>query len=558
MWAIRFLNGKLAGQEIPLQEGDYILGRGEDCQITVPDEGISKKHAKLLVDQQGVFIKDLKSSNGTFLNGVKIQESEVQRKDKISVCKTTFDIVEAKAQNVTPFVHGYPQQPPGSVAPYPQVMNQQTGYPAVPGGQYPQQGIPPYGQPQQKTEDADSEEPKKLTLKNWFTNYLDKVVLPGVYKLPVWLEFKWVIGSFLIFFVVMLTALSAIPLIQILNSSVAQESMNHAESIARTLAEKNAQAVLNVIHPDPSAPVTEVNIDFALRRPGVEKALIIEAANGKIIAPTELAHTYSKIPFVNEARKKEEVSVKKIDSNTVGAMVPIQSFNKKTSRTYAAGFAVVIYNTGTLALGNKRTISLLIQNCLIAVVLGVLVFFFLYKMIEFPIISINKQLSSALKDESLSVQTDYDFTPLQNLTTNINSALSRITSAQEIQQVSDYDRMTEMNHMIEMIGYPTLGIELESMKIMDASAHFEEETGVSTERILNQNVQDIDDQALKLNLNSLIEKVQQYPQEIASDSLEFSGVEFQLSAKGIYGKDSLAYILISFIPINQEEKEGVG
>ena len=556
MWAIRFLNGKLAGQEIPLQEGDYILGRGEDCQITVPDEGISKKHVKLLVDQQGVFIEDLNSSNGTFLNGVKIQESDIQQKDKISVCKTTFDIVEAKAQNVTPFVHGHPQQAPGTVAPYPQVMNQQAGYPFVPGGPYmPQQGIPPYGQAPPKTEEE--EEAKKLTLKNWFINYLDKVVLPGIYKLPVWLEFKWVIGSFLTFFVVMLTALSAIPLIQILNSSVAQESMNHAESIARTLAEKNAQAVLNIINPDPSAPVTEVNIDFA-KRPGVEKALIINASNGKIIAPSELAHTYSKIPFVNEARKKEGTSVKKINSNTVGAMVPIESFNKKTSRTYAAGFAVVIYNTGTLAFGNKRTISLLIQNCLIAVVLGVLVFFFLYKMIEFPIVSINKQLSSALKDESLSVQTDYDFTPLQNLTSNINSALSRITSAQESQQVSDYDRMTEMNHMIEMIGYPTLGIELESMKIMDASAHFEEETGVSTERILNQNIQDIDDQALKLNLNNLIEKVRQYPQEIASDSLEFSGVEFQLSAKGIYGKDSLAYVLISFIPINQEEKEGVG
>lgn len=556
MWAIRFLNGKLAGQEIPLQEGDYILGRGEDCQITVPDEGISKKHAKLIVDQQGVFIRDLNSSNGTFLNGVKIQESDIQQKDKISVCKTTFDIVEAKAQNVTPFVHGHPQQAPGVAAPYPQVMNQQAGYPAVPGQYMPQQGIPPYGHPQQRAEDAE-EEPKKLTLKNWFINYLDKVVLPGVYKLPVWLEFKWVIGSFLIFFVVMLTALSAIPLIQILNSSVAQESMNHAESIARALAERNAQAVLNAIHPDPSAPVTEIDINFA-RRPGVEKALIINATSGKIIAPSELAHTYSKIPFVNEARKKEGISVKKIDSNTVGAMVPIQSFNKKTSSTYAAGFAVIIYNTGTLALGNKRTISLLIQNCLIAVVLGVLVFFFLYKMIEFPIVSINKQLSSALKDESLSVETDYDFTPLQNLTSNINSALSRITSAQENQQVSDYDRMTEMNHMIEMIGYPTLGIESESMKIVDASAHFEEETGVSTERILNQTVQDIDDQALKLNLNNLIDKVQQYPQEIASDSLEFSGVEFQLSAKGIYGKDSLAYVLISFIPINQEEKEGVG
>ena len=239
-------------------------------------------------------------------------------------------------------------------------------------------------------------------------------------------------------------------------------------------------------------------------------------------------------------------------------MVPIQFHNNKTNTYQAEAYSVVVYDTGTLTFGNKRTISLLVQNCLIALILGILIFFFLYKMIEFPIASLNKQLSSALKDDSLSVQTDYDFTPLQNLTSNINSALSRISAAQALnQQTVTYDRLTEMNHMIEMIGYPTLGIDMESLKIQGASANFEEETGVSTERILNCNVQDIDDQALKLNISNLLDRVQQHPHEIASDSLEFSGIEFQLSAKGIYGKEELAYTLISFIPINQEQEEAV-
>ena len=541
MWAIRFLNGKLAGQEIPLQEGKYILGRGEDCQITVPDPGISKKHASLEVDEQGVIIHDLKSSNGTFLNGVKIQESEIQSKDKVSVCNTTFDIVKAKTQ---PSLPAFPvtHQHPGTQMPQ-----------AVANYGYPPQHMPqpvPSGYAPQATGDNTSQ-PVKPTLKNWFTNYLDKVVLPGIYKLPVVLEFKWVIASFLIFFVVMMTFLSAFPLIKILNSSVAQESMNHAESIATTLARMNYEPIKNNMH-------SNIDVEYALRRPGVSNAFIISAANGKIIAPPEQAHTYSKLPFVNEGRRKDKVSVKKIDSNTVAAMVPIQFYNNKTNTHHAEAYSVVVYDTGTLTFGNKRTVSLLVQNCFIALILGILIFFFLYKMIEFPITSLNKQLSSALKDDSLSVQTDYDFTPLQNLTSNINSSLSRISAAQELnQQATAYDRLTEMNHMIEMIGYPTLGIDMESMKIQGVSASFEEETGVSTERILNYNIQDIDDQALKLNLSNLLDKVQQHPHEIASDSLEFSGVEFQLSAKGVYGKDELAYTLISFIPINQGQEEAV-
>ena len=540
MWAIRFLNGKLAGQEIPLQEGKYILGRSEDCQITIPDPGISKKHAALEVDEQGVIISDLKSSNGTFLNGVKIQESEIHSKDKVSIYSTSFDIVKAKAQPSPPaFPVAYSQHPQAPVA-----MTAQ-GYPQQPYMPHP---VAPQGQ---EKAGHDTNEPVKLTLKNWFTNYLDKVVLPGVYKIPAVLDFKWVIGSFLVSFVVIMTLLSAFPLIEILNSSVAQESMNHAESIATTLARMNYEPIKDRMH-------SAASVEYALRRPGVSKAFIISAANGQIIAPSELAHTYSKIPFVNEGRKKESVSIKKIDSNTVAAMVPIQFYNNKTNTHSAEAYSVVIYDTGTLAFGNKRTISLLIQNCFIALILGILLFFFLYKMIEFPIVSLNKQLNSALQDDSLSVQVDYDFQPLQNLTSNINSALSRITAAQELNQhTAAYDRLTEMNHMIEMIGYPTLGIDMESMKIQGVSASFEEETGVSTERILNYNIQDIDDQALKLNLSNLIDKVQQYPHEIASDSLEFSGTEFQLSAKGIHGKEELAYTLISFIPMNQEQEEAV-
>ena len=544
MWAIRFLNGKLAGQEIPLQEGKYILGRSDDCQITIPDPGISKKHAELEIDEQGAIIVDLQSSNGTFLNGVQVQESAIHNKDKVSLCQTTFDIVRASKQSLapTPF---HPHLQGGMPPAHPQALAHYGG--GYPPPQHVFQQMPSIDGQAQQDPSQSVEEPVKLTLKNWCKNYMDKVVLPGVYKLPVWLEFKWVIASIMIFFVATMTCLSAIPLIQILNSSVTQESMNHAESIATTLARMNYETIKNQMH-------SAASVEYALRRPGVVKAFIIKAESGKIIAPAEQTHTYSKIPFVNEGRRKEGNSIKKIDSNTVAAMVPIQFYNKKTNAHSAEAYSVVIYKMGTLAMG--KTISLLVQTCFIALVLGVFLFFFLYKMIEYPIVSLNKQLSSALKDDSLSVQTDYDFIPLQNLTDNINSALSRISAAQESNQnKSEYDRMTEMNHLIEMIGYPTLGIDMESMKVQAASALFEEETGVSAERILNCLVQDIDDQALKLNLSNLLERVQQYPHEMASDSLEFSGVEFQLSAKGVYGKEGLAYTLISFIQMNQEQEQ---
>ena len=550
MWAIRFLNGKLAGQELPLQDGKYILGRAEECQIVISEAGVSKKHAELEVDEHGVSIMDLQSSNGTFINGVQIQESEIQPKDKVSLYRVTFDIVRASKSAMVSLnqqqmmeQNYVSQQAPatGMPAMYPGAGN--DGQSAIPGGQA--GTVPADGSAEGKSEGVSS---GPLTLKNWFSNYIDTVMLPGIYKLPEWLELKWVIACFLIVFVLIVTSLSSIPLIQILNSSVEQASMDHAESIATTLAQMNKEAVKDKMH-------TATNVEYAFRRPGVKKAFILLAKDGRIIAPPDRAHTYSQLPFVNKGRRHEKTTVEKIDSQTVGAMVPIIFYNSKTNTHTAYAYSAVIYDIGSLAFNNKRTLSLLVQTFFIAFVLGVLLFFFLYKMIEYPIVVINRQLNLALRDDTIDVRTSYDFPALQNLVSNINSALSRLSSANQEDQsaLSSYDRMTEMNQMVEMIGYPTLGINMEARRVEAVSAHFEDDTGVSEERILNCSVEDIDDQALKLNIIGLLEKIQQRPVEMASDSLEFSGVEFHLIAKGIYGKDGVAYTLICFTQDNPEE-----
>jgi pSer/pThr/pTyr-binding forkhead associated (FHA) protein len=59
-------------QAYTFTEGEVTIGRSPDCQIVLKDFGISRTHAKLTADEEGVRIQDLKSKNGTQVNGVPV------------------------------------------------------------------------------------------------------------------------------------------------------------------------------------------------------------------------------------------------------------------------------------------------------------------------------------------------------------------------------------------------------------------------------------------------------------------------------------------------------
>ena len=49
--------------------GDYVIGRGGECAISIEAAQISRQHAKLILDYDNASVEDLGSSNGTRVNG---------------------------------------------------------------------------------------------------------------------------------------------------------------------------------------------------------------------------------------------------------------------------------------------------------------------------------------------------------------------------------------------------------------------------------------------------------------------------------------------------------
>jgi hypothetical protein len=66
-------------QDITVPVGFFVIGRGVECQLTLDDPQVSRRHAALRVGTDSASIEDLGSRNGVFLNGARIEKSEPLR-----------------------------------------------------------------------------------------------------------------------------------------------------------------------------------------------------------------------------------------------------------------------------------------------------------------------------------------------------------------------------------------------------------------------------------------------------------------------------------------------
>ena len=72
--------------DLELSAGEFVIGRSTDCQLSLDDPLVSRRHAVLRIRRDGVSVQDLGSRNGVLVNGTKIDgERELTVGDKISI-----------------------------------------------------------------------------------------------------------------------------------------------------------------------------------------------------------------------------------------------------------------------------------------------------------------------------------------------------------------------------------------------------------------------------------------------------------------------------------------
>ncbi|OQB17528.1 MAG: FHA domain-containing protein FhaB [Deltaproteobacteria bacterium ADurb.Bin207] len=92
--ALRFISGKYQGGEFLLVPGKEIhIGRSNDLDMVLAEDMVSRKHARIAFQGDDIFIEDLASTNGTFVNGEKIKRSKLREGDRVLIGTSILKVV---------------------------------------------------------------------------------------------------------------------------------------------------------------------------------------------------------------------------------------------------------------------------------------------------------------------------------------------------------------------------------------------------------------------------------------------------------------------------------
>ena len=92
-YGIRVCTGLEEGETYPLFDNREItIGRSPTNNIFIRDKNVSRVHCQIVITQESCLLTDLQSTNGTFVNGERLDEHELKMGDEIRIGTTLLKL----------------------------------------------------------------------------------------------------------------------------------------------------------------------------------------------------------------------------------------------------------------------------------------------------------------------------------------------------------------------------------------------------------------------------------------------------------------------------------
>ncbi|MCG8592499.1 MAG: FHA domain-containing protein [Proteobacteria bacterium] len=85
-------SGFYEGLEVPIDRDWVVIGRGRNADVVLAEPTLSRAHAAIGFDEEGFFVQDLGSTNGTQVNGAKCKRHLLKSGDEVQIGKLVIAV----------------------------------------------------------------------------------------------------------------------------------------------------------------------------------------------------------------------------------------------------------------------------------------------------------------------------------------------------------------------------------------------------------------------------------------------------------------------------------
>lgn len=82
--------------KVEMDRDETILGRGSECRVQLKLPGVSRLHALITYRDEEYTVEDLGSTNGTYVNGIRVQRCVLRNNDQIQIDDANMLFIEEK------------------------------------------------------------------------------------------------------------------------------------------------------------------------------------------------------------------------------------------------------------------------------------------------------------------------------------------------------------------------------------------------------------------------------------------------------------------------------
>jgi pSer/pThr/pTyr-binding forkhead associated (FHA) protein len=78
------------GPDIPVDGGVVLVGRHPECDVRLDSLRVSRRHCLLTTERGAVVVRDLGSTNGTWINGRRVRDGRIRPGDQVSIAHVRY------------------------------------------------------------------------------------------------------------------------------------------------------------------------------------------------------------------------------------------------------------------------------------------------------------------------------------------------------------------------------------------------------------------------------------------------------------------------------------